>query len=60
MINTLKSAAIEAGTVLLKYYKKNLTINYKTSHKDIYTIADVESQKIIKESIVRQLSKQIY
>jgi len=57
MINVLKSAATEAGTVLLKYYKKNLTLNYKTSHKDFYTIADVESQKIIKETITKLLVK---
>lgn len=57
MINILKSAAIEAGTILLNYYKKNLTLNYKTSHKDFYTIADVESQKIIKETLVKLLVK---
>jgi myo-inositol-1(or 4)-monophosphatase len=57
MINVLKQAATEAGTILLKYYKKNLTLNYKTSHKDFYTIADVESQKIIKETITKLLLK---
>lgn len=57
MINVLKSAATEAGTILLKYYKKNLTLNYKTSHKDFYTIADVESQKIIKETLTKILLK---
>ena len=57
MINILKTAAIEAGTILLNYYKKNLTINYKTSHKDFYTIADIESQKIIKEIIIKLLVK---
>jgi len=57
MINVLKSSATEAGTILLKYYKKNLTLNYKTSHKDFYTIADVESQKIIKDTITKLLVK---
>ena len=57
MIEVLKTAAIEAGTILLNYYKKNLTLNYKTSHKDFYTIADVESQKIIKETITKLLLK---
>ncbi len=57
MISVLKSAATEAGTILLSYYKKNLTLNYKTSHKDFYTIADVESQKIIKETITKLLLK---
>lgn len=55
MINIMKEAAVEAGTILLNYYKKNLTLNYKTSHKDFYTIADVESQKIIKETITKLL-----
>ena len=57
MINIMKQAAAEAGTILLNYYKKNLTLNYKSSHKDFYTIADVESQKIIKETITKLLIK---
>ena len=57
MISILKSAATGAGTILLNYYKKNLTINYKTSHKDFYTIADVESQKIIQKIITKLLVK---
>ncbi len=57
MINTMKQAASEAGTILLTYYKKNLTLNYKTSHKDFYTIADVESQKAIKEIITKLMIK---
>ena len=57
MINMMKKAATEAGTILLSYYKKNLTLNYKTSHKDFYTIADVESQKIIKKTITKLLIK---
>ena len=51
MISVLKKAAAEAGTILLNYYKKKLTLNYKTSHKDFYTIADIESQKTVKEVI---------
>jgi len=57
MIKVLETAATEAGTILLSYYKKNLTLNYKTSHKDFYTIADVESQKCIKEIITKLLVK---
>jgi myo-inositol-1(or 4)-monophosphatase len=53
----MKQAATEAGTILLKYYKKNLTLNYKTSHKDFYTIADVESQNSIKKTITKLLTK---
>ncbi len=53
----MKRVAAEAGSILLKYYKKNLTLNYKTSHKDFYTIADVESQKVITESITKLLLK---
>ncbi|MEK7633443.1 MAG: inositol monophosphatase family protein [Patescibacteria group bacterium] len=57
MIDVLKTAAIEAGTILLNYYKKNLTLNYKTSHKDFYTIADIKSQKVIKETLTKLLLK---
>lgn len=57
MIKVLKTAASEAGTILLNYYKKNLTLNYKSSHKDFYTIADIESQKAIKEKITKLLLK---
>ena len=57
MISVLKSAAVKAGTTLLSYYKKSLTPNYKTSYKDFYTIADVESQKIIKETLTKLLFK---
>jgi len=53
----MKQAATEAGTILLNYYKKNLTLNYKTSHKDFFTIADVESQKVIREVITGLLIK---
>ena len=57
MINIMEQAATEAGNILLNYYKKNLTLNYKTSHKDFYTIADVESQKAVKETITKLLLK---
>jgi len=57
MINVMKKAAIEAGNILLSYYKKNPKLNYKTSHKDFYTIADVESQKSITEIITKLLVK---
>src|SRR3989344_315870 len=59
MLDIMKQAATEAGNILLNYYKKNLTLNYKTSHKDFYTIADVESQKIIKEVITKLLVKKV-
>ena len=55
MLKIMKQAATEAGNILLNYYKKNLTLNYKTSHKDFYTIADIESQKAIKEKITKLL-----
>lgn len=57
MIDILKSVAGEAGVTLLKYYRKNLTLNYKTSHKDFYTIADIESQKLIKKNLTAALVK---
>ena len=57
MIDIIKSVAAEAGVTLLKYYRKNLTLNYKTSHKDFYTIADIESQKLIKKNLTKALTK---
>jgi myo-inositol-1(or 4)-monophosphatase len=57
MIDVLKSIASEAGATLLKYYRKKLTLNYKTSHKDFYTIADIESQKLIKKNLTKALIK---
>lgn len=57
MITVMKQATTKAGDILLSYYKNNLTLNYKTSHKDFYTIADVESQKSIKETIIKLLTK---
>lgn len=57
MLNEMKKAATEAGNILLSYYKKNLTLNYKSSHKDFYTIADVESQKAITKIITELLLK---
>lgn len=55
MINVMKTAAEKAGRVLLKYFAKNLVLNFKSSHQNFYTVADLESQKIIKETIANEL-----
>jgi myo-inositol-1(or 4)-monophosphatase len=57
MIDTLMVAATAAGKVLLKYFQKDLNITIKTSHKDFYTEADIEAQKTVKETIIRELAK---
>ncbi len=53
----IKSAAVAAGKILLKYFKKELNITLKTSHKDFYTQADVEAQQAVKETILKELAK---
>ena len=63
MIDILKKAATSAGSVLLKYYQKDLIIAYKnSSHKMLVTKADTEAQKtvfdvIIKEMVLRGFKK---
>lgn len=58
MDRVIKSAALEAGKVLLKYFKKELSIGYKkSSHKILITKADIEAQKIIQETITKIMVK---
>lgn len=55
MDKVIKTAAREAGKVLLKYFKKNLSVTLKTSHKDFYTQADIEAQQVVKKTILNEL-----
>jgi len=58
MLNVLKNAAILGGEVLLKYFQKDLVANLKNNnHKIIVTKADIEAQKIIKDSLIQELTK---
>ncbi|KKP67002.1 MAG: hypothetical protein UR68_C0012G0037 [Candidatus Roizmanbacteria bacterium GW2011_GWA2_35_19] len=57
MIDILKKAALMAGSVLLKYYQKDLVIAYKnSSHKMLVTKADTEAQKIVFDVIVKEMA----
>lgn len=53
----LIQAAREGGKVLKKYFDKDLEISRKTSAADIVTNADIESQKIIVETITNLMIK---
>ncbi|MBP9690800.1 inositol monophosphatase [Candidatus Woesebacteria bacterium] len=59
MIEIMKQAALAAAQIQMKYFRQSgLEISDKTSHNDLLTIADVESQRAIKEYIVRELASQ--
>ncbi len=53
MIDILKKAALAGGEVLQKYFETGVNISFKTSFQDIVTEADIESQKVIIQSIKR-------
>ncbi len=53
MIEILKKAALEAGNLALRYFNQGISPVNKTSHQDLVTQADIESQKLI----CRQLTK---
>lgn len=55
MIGVLKTSAEAAGKILLKYFKTELEVTLKTSHKDFYTQADIEAQRVVKKTITREL-----
>lgn len=58
MIDILTTAARSAGTIALSYFHKEAHISRKTSHQNLVTIADVESQECIKQSIIKALAIQ--
>lgn len=60
MIDILQKAAHEAGKVLLRYYQKSFSTTIKTSHQDIVTDADLESQKIIYQTIIKEMTAKGY
>lgn len=60
MIEVVEKAAIAAGDILLKYFSPDLHVSYKTSHNDLLTTADTESQKIIQQTITEYLVNEGY
>jgi len=55
MISILQEAALRGGEVLRSYFRKNLLPTNKTTHHNIVTKADIESQKQIEEYIAKTL-----
>ena len=50
-LNIAKNAAIEAGIVILNYYKSEYQIKHKSYHNPV-TTADFESNKKLKEILI--------
>ncbi len=59
MISILQEAALRGGKVLRTYFKKNLSVRAKTTHQNLVTKADIESQRAIKEYIENELKKKL-
>lgn len=58
MLDIIKEAASEGGSILKKYFKTTeLDVVNKTNHQNIVTKADIESQKRIKDYIVEALQQ---
>ena len=58
MLDVIQKAALAGGEVLLKYFRQEkLEIANKTTHQNIVTQADIESQQIIHKTIVDELKK---
>lgn len=57
MIDILEKAAREAGKLLLNYFQTNIAVRYKTTHKNIVTQVDLESQELIKKVILSEMAK---
>src|SRR3989344_9340756 len=58
MFEIIQKAALAGGEVLLKYFRQEqLQIANKTTHQNIVTQADIESQKTIHRTIVEELKK---
>lgn len=56
MLSIAKKAAQEAGKVLTSYFQKELAIEYKSNVYNLVTKADFEAQKIIIDTIVKEMS----
>lgn len=57
MLNLLQQAALKGGGVILRHFKHDIEFAQKTSRHDLVTKADLESQKIIEETIVKLMKK---
>ena len=58
MFEIIQKAALAGGEVLLKYFRQErLEIVNKTTHQNIVTLADIESQKVIHKTVVSELHR---
>jgi len=54
MLEFAKNTALEAGEVLKHYYNAELSINTKSTDRDLVTQADIESEKLVVDAIQQQ------
>jgi myo-inositol-1(or 4)-monophosphatase len=59
MIQILQEAALRGGEVLRSYFKKNLSIKSKTTHQNLVTEADIESQKVVQDYLKKEAVKEL-
>lgn len=57
MIDVLRKAALAGGKVLSKYQGQKIDVGYKDDFRFVVTKADTESEEIIYQTIVSELSK---
>lgn len=57
MIQILQDAALKGGEVLRSYFRKSFTKIHKSTHHNIVTQADIESQKMIQDFIIKSVSE---
>jgi len=57
ILDILKTAAKEAGQITQNYFEKELELNFKSSHQDLVTQADLESQKMIQQVILTKMQQ---
>ncbi len=59
MIQILQEAALKGGEVLRLYFRKEIGLRQKTSHQNLVTHADIESQKVIQEYLQKEAAKKL-
>lgn len=59
MIQILQEAAYKGGKILRSYFRKDLSTEIKTTHHNIVTKADIESQKEIQDYITHILPEKM-
>ncbi len=59
MISILQEAALKGGEILRSYFRKNLLFTNKTTHHNIVTKADIESQEEIRKYIMKEFPRKL-